>query len=105
MFYVIRRTSDGGESWKRVLTDSAGLQMYFISEAILEDVSQPGRYFGARGTPARNNSIWESVDNGVTWDSISALPPEFTDRLCTIAQRKDSANILFVGCKGGIIAR
>ncbi len=101
----IRRSIDAGRTWTRVLTDSARLAMYFISEAILEDISQPGRYFGARGTPPRNNSIWESINNGATWDSISVLPPNFTDRLCTIAQRKDSANILFVGCRGGIIAR
>ncbi|HLP28374.1 MAG TPA: sialidase family protein [Candidatus Didemnitutus sp.] len=104
-FDGIRRTSDAGVTWARVLTDSspARARMYFISEALIEDTQVPGTFYGARGTT--NNGIWKSTDDGATWDSISVIPSTFTTRLCTIAQRSDSNNILFVGCRGGVMAR
>lgn len=102
-FDGVRRTSDAGGSWARVLTDVSRARMFFISEALLEDTWEPGTFYGARGTT--NNGIWKSVDNGATWDSISVVPSQITRGLCTIAQRTDSNNILFVGCKGGVIAR
>ncbi|MBU3699765.1 MAG: hypothetical protein FGM33_07125 [Candidatus Kapabacteria bacterium] len=103
-FDGIRRSSDGGETWQRALADTLNnARMWFISEAIIEDPSRPGLLYAARGVT--NTGIWRSLDNGITWDSISAVPPQFTGRLCTIAVRPDSTNILFVGATGGQIFR
>lgn len=102
-FDGVRRTSDAGTTWTRVLTDASRARMFYISEALIEDAQIPGTFYGARGTT--NNGIWKSSDNGATWDSISVVPSQITRGLCTIAQRADSNNILFVGCKGGVIAR
>jgi photosystem II stability/assembly factor-like uncharacterized protein len=103
-FDGIRRSSDGGESWQRTLSDTINnARMWFISEAIIEDPTRPGLLYAARGVT--NTGIWRSLDNGVTWDSISAVPPQFTGRLCTMAMRPDSSNILFVGATGGQIFR
>jgi len=102
-FDGISRSSNGGQTWTRVLNDTSNFRMWYISEAIIEDEGRPGAFFGARGTP--NNGIWRSTDDGMTWDSISVVPRNITSRLCTIAQRRDSTNIFFLGCKGGVIMR
>jgi photosystem II stability/assembly factor-like uncharacterized protein len=102
-FDGIRRSSNSGQSFDRVLNDSNNAKMWFISEAIVEDPSSPGTWYAARGV--QNNGIWKSTDNGATWDSISAIPSAFTSRLCTITIRPDSTNILYVGAKGGVMLR
>ena len=103
-FDGIRRSSDGGASWQRVLTDTINnARMWFISEAIIEDPTRPGLLYAARGSTY--NGIWRSSDNGLTWDSIGTISRQLTGRLCTMAMRSDSTNILFVGATGGQIFR
>lgn len=102
-FDGIRRSSNGGRTWIRVLNDRANARMWFISEAIIEDHGRPGVFYGARGST--NNGLWRSLDNGSNWDSIGVVQNDLTSRLCTIAQRRDSTNIFFLGCRGGVILR
>jgi photosystem II stability/assembly factor-like uncharacterized protein len=103
-FTGIKRSSDGGETWEQVLLDEPTLRrMWFISEAIIEDQTDPTVLFAARGTIY--NSIWRSTDTGATWDSISVISSDLTGRICTIASRPDSTNILFAGCKSGVMFR
>lgn len=99
----IRRSTDGGNTWKQVLIDAGGRRQWFVSEAITEVPKEPTTLYAARG--ATNNAIYKSTDTGATWDSISVVDPSLTTRLCTIAARPDSANILFLGCKLGVILR
>ncbi len=103
-FDGIRRTTDGGSTWTRVYNTGSGVKAWFISEAIIEDHSRPGVFFAARGSTSFTD-VWESPDNGVTWDSVGKVPTTITQRLCTITQRPDSANIFFIGAKKGIILR
>lgn len=103
-FDGIKRSSDGGANWQRALADTVNnARMWYISEAIVEDPSRPGLLYAARG--ATSNGIWRSSDNGITWDSVSTIPGQLTGRLCTMAIRPDSTNILFVGAVGGQIFR
>lgn len=99
----IRRTTNGGDTWQQVLIDPSGRRQWFVSEAIIEDPKDPRILYAARGT--NYNTVFKSTNLGETWDSIAVLPTEVTTRLCTIAARPDSTNILFLGCKGGVIAR
>jgi hypothetical protein len=103
-FDGIKRSSDGGANWQRALADTVNnARMWYISEAIVEDPSRSGLLYAARGSTS--NGIWRSSDNGITWDSISVIPGQLTGRLCTMAIRPDSTNILFVGAVGGQIFR
>jgi len=99
----IRRSTDGGNTWKQVLIDPDGRRQWFVSEAITEVPQEPTTLYAARG--ATNNAVYKSTDIGATWDSISVIDQSLTTRLCTIAARPDSANILFLGCKFGVILR
>lgn len=98
----IKRSVEGGRNATKVLVPPTGL-MFFISEAIVEDPSNPRTLYAARGWPAKSNQIYRSTDVGETWDSIAVIDPTLTMRLCTIAIRPDSTNILFVGAKNGMI--
>ncbi|MBU3679103.1 MAG: hypothetical protein FGM32_05790 [Candidatus Kapabacteria bacterium] len=103
-FDGIKRSSDGGANWQRALADTVNnARMWYISEAIVEDPKRAGLLYAARGST--NNGIWRSQDNGVTWDSISSIPGQLTGRLCTMAIRPDSTNIIFVGAVGGQMFR
>lgn len=99
----IRRSVNGGDTWNQALIDASGRRQWFVSEAIIEDPTDPRILYAARGT--NYNTIFKSTNLGESWDSISVVPTSLTDRLCTIAIRPDSTNILFAGCKGGIITR
>lgn len=103
-FDGIKRSSDGGANWQRALADTVNnARMWYISEAIVEDPKRAGLLYAARGSTS--NGIWRSQDNGVTWDSISSIPGQLTGRLCTMAIRPDSTNIIFVGAVGGQMFR
>ena len=103
-FDGIKRSSDGGANWQRALADTFNnARMWYISEAIVEDPKRAGLLYAARGSTS--NGIWRSQDNGVTWDSISSIPGQLTGRLCTMAIRSDSTNIIFVGAVGGQMFR
>jgi hypothetical protein len=99
----IRRSTNGGETFERVLEDPAGPRMWFISEAIAEDPQDPRNIYAVRGT--RPMALWKSTDIGATWDSIYAIPETTTYRSCTIAIRPDSSNIIMLGVAKGQILR
>lgn len=99
----IRRSTNSGEEWSQRISNTFSGNRWFISDAIIEDVANPRILYAARG--AVNNIVFRSTDVGETWDSISAVPMAITSRLCTITQRPDSSNIMFLGCLGGVILR
>ena len=103
LFSGIKRSSDGGDTWEQVLIDTSLRRMWFISEALLEDAKDPNIMYAGRSSVF--NSVWKSTNSGATWDSIGVISTDYTGRICTIAQRYDSTNILFAGCKGGQIIR
>ncbi|MDZ4745344.1 MAG: hypothetical protein SGJ05_05015 [bacterium] len=98
----IVRSNDGGRTTTPVLRPSTG-RMWFISEAIVEDPSNPSTMYAARGSDG--HTIYKSTDVGVTWDSVGAIAPTLASRLCTITVRPDSTNIIFVGARFGTIHR
>ena len=100
----IKRSDNGGRTAIKVLQPNAGT-MFFISEAIIEDPSNPRILYAARGRPFYQTTIYKSTNIGVTWDSISIMDSAMTRGLCTISIRPDSTNILFVGAKFGTILR
>jgi len=100
----IKRSDNGGQTATRVLSPTAGT-MFFISEAIVEDPSNPRVLYAVRGRPFFQTTVYKSVDVGATWDSIAVMDSSMTRGLCTIAIRPDSTNILFVGAKLGTILR
>jgi photosystem II stability/assembly factor-like uncharacterized protein len=97
----IKRTTDGGETWERVLNDQNGPRFWTISDAIAFDPNDPDIVYAARGQTY--NAVYRSMDRGATWDSIGAFDRSITKRICTIAIREDSSNILVLGCEGGIV--
>lgn len=97
----IKRTTDGGETWERVINDPDGARFWTISDAIAFDPNDPNIVYAARGQTY--NSVYRSMDRGATWDSIGAFGRNVTKRICTIAIREDSSNVLVLGCEGGII--
>ncbi|MFZ9870795.1 MAG: WD40/YVTN/BNR-like repeat-containing protein, partial [Candidatus Kapaibacteriota bacterium] len=103
VFAGIKRSTDGGTTWEQVLLDTNQNRMWYISDAVIEDPSNPSTLYAARGTTY--NTIYRSSDVGATWDSISVIDPTLTGRLCTITARPDSTNILYVGAQGGLMFR
>ncbi|NQW29098.1 MAG: hypothetical protein HQ472_01125 [Ignavibacteria bacterium] len=102
-FYGIKRSTNGGEDWSQALKDPNDLQMWYVSDAIVRHPSIGDVFYAARFTFPVN--IYKSVDNGVTWDSISNISGTVSSRICTISIRPDSTNILFLGVLGGRILR
>lgn len=103
LFDGIRRSTNGGETFEKVLGDPTGARMWFISEAIAEDPQDPRNIYAIRGTPPM--ALWKSTDIGATWDSICAIPGTTTYRTCTIAIRPDSSNIILLGVAKGQVLR
>jgi hypothetical protein len=103
LFDGIKRSTNSGTDFQRVLTDSSGAnkKMWFISEAIAEDPKDPRTVYAVRGTPPLG--LWRSTDTGTTWDSLATFPGTY--RACTIGIRPDSTNIILVGTAQGMIWR
>ncbi len=99
----VMRSTDGGGSWKRVLTDTLNRRIWFVSEAIVDDPHATNILYAARGTVA--NDVYRSTNCGETWKVMGTVPMTVTTKLHTIAIRSDSSNILFAGCQSGIIVR
>lgn len=98
-FGTIRRSSDCGKTWEIVLPPD--ISHTFIGESIIVDKSNTDNLFAA---DFNNSVIYKSVNKGVTWDSLSRIPRDssgsitFQNSPCSITQRSDSTNIIFVGC-------
>jgi len=103
LFTGIQRSEDGGDTWTRVLFDSSLRHMWYVSEAIIEDPKNPNIVYAGRGRVY--NTLYRSTNTGLTWDSLSVIPIDWTGQICTISLRPDSTNIIFAGCKGGVITR
>lgn len=103
LFDGIKRSINGGRTVRQALNDTSGGLAWFISEAIIEDPSNPHTLYAARGKT--RNTIYKSTNVGLTWVAIAEIDTAFTRRLCTIAIRPDSTNILFLGATGGTIIR
>ena len=99
----LRRSVDGGKTWTFALIDSAIRQIWFVSEALVEDPITPDILYAARSTVV--NEVYRSKDCGATWEVMGEVAKTITKKLHTIAIRPDSTNILFTGCQQGVIAR
>src|SRR5690606_31995666 len=99
----VRRTTNSGESFSRVLSDPTFARFWVISDAIVFDPNDANTVYVARGMS--ENTIHRSRDRGATWEQMSSVPQTVTRRICTMTIRPDSTHIIYLGCQGGIILR
>ncbi|MFM8178382.1 MAG: WD40/YVTN/BNR-like repeat-containing protein [Candidatus Kapaibacterium sp.] len=99
-FGVIRRSSDCGKTWDIVLP-YVDRSHAFLGESIIIDKTNSDILYAA---DFNNGVIYRSANRGLTWDSLSQLPREpagttsYQQFPCSITQRSDSTNVMFVGC-------
>jgi photosystem II stability/assembly factor-like uncharacterized protein len=98
VFNSIRRSTDQGVNWENVFEPEKPL---FISpgETIIENPDNPLMIYAGDNT---SNRIFRSMNGGVSWDTITTLN---VSGLCTLTLKPDSSNVLFAGCKLGIIKK
>lgn len=98
VFNSIRRSTDQGVNWENVFEPEKPL---FISpgETIIENPDNPLMIYAGDNT---SNRIFRSLNGGVSWDTIATLN---VSGLCTLTLKPDSSNVLFAGCKLGIIKK
>lgn len=96
VFNSIRRSTDQGITWENVFEPEKPL---FISpgETIIENPDNPLMIYAGDNT---SNRIFRSLNGGISWDTITTLN---VSGLCTLTLKPDSSNVLFAGCKLGII--
>ncbi len=99
----VMRSTDGGETWTRVISDPQNRRIWFISEAIMEDPNAPDILYAVRGSVI--NEVYRSIDRGATWEVMGVVPDSLSTKLHTVQIRPDSSNILFAGCQQGVIVR
>ncbi len=98
-FGTIRRSLDRGKTWDIVLPPTTSHT--FNGESIIVDRSNDSVIYAA---DFNNGVIYRSTNKGADWDSLSTLPMDvsgthpFQNQPCSMTQRSDSTNILFVGC-------
>jgi photosystem II stability/assembly factor-like uncharacterized protein len=98
VFNSIRRSTDQGITWENVFEPEKPL---FISpgETIIENPDNPLMIYAGDNT---SNRIFRSMNGGISWDTITTLN---VSGLCTLTLKPDSSNVLFAGCKLGIIKK
>lgn len=99
----LRRSTNGGHTSKRVLSATDGGRSWFISEAVIEDPYNPSTLYAARASAT--SMVYRSTDVGATWKIHSLVGGDSVYQLCTMAIRRDSSNILFIGATPGVILR
>jgi len=98
VFNSIRRSTNQGRDWETVF-ETEKPQFLSPGETIIEKPDDPRMiYVGDNAS----NRIFRSSDIGKTWDTLGILN---VPALCTITFRHDSTNIMYAGCKTGIIER
>ncbi len=106
------RTADRGKTWTSV-AESVTRSCYLNGKALAEHPNIDGNILMAG---YYDNAIFESKDNGITWDTLSMV---YSPKLDTsgkfipgtkhkqfptcLAIRQDSANILMCGNQGGLV--
>ena len=77
---ILRRTTDGGRSWKQVYSCQANVQVDGLAreeECKLEAVSFPTTtigYASTNGLSDRSTGVLKTEDGGATWRMISTIP-------------------------------
>ncbi len=97
-FGSLQRSTDGGESWAKVLTPQLPLRLN--GESLVADPSDPDVMYVGHLRPA---IIYKSRNGGIVWDSIATIHD--VANLCTICIRNDSTNVLLAGCTEGKIRK
>ncbi len=98
VFNSIRRSTNQGRDWETVF-ETEKPQFLSPGETIMESPNDPNMIYAGDNA---SNRIFRSRDAGLTWDTLGTLN---VPSLCTIAFRNDSSNIMYAGCKTGIIER
>lgn len=101
IFGSIVRSTDGGVLWETVFDPEKPTRFQMSGEALLSHPANPNIMFTADNI---SNRIFESYDAGLTWDTISRLNIS-SQRLCAIAIRPDSTNIMLAGATSGLILK
>lgn len=103
-FDGIDRSTDGGETWNRVLTSSDGSLIEFPgSSAMAFNPQNPDTMYAVR---FNNGTVYRSLDAGETWDSVGAIPGlTGIDRIRAISVSPDSANVLVAGGRRAFVYR
>ena len=98
VFNSIRRSTNQGREWETVF-ETEKPQFLTPGETIIESPIDANVIYAGDNA---SNRIFRSNDAGITWDTLGTLN---VPSLCTIAIRPDSSNIMYAGCKTGIIER
>lgn len=98
VFNSIRRSTNQGRDWETVF-ETEKPQFLSPGETIMESPNDANIIYAGDNA---SNRIFRSRDAGLTWDTLGTLN---VPSLCTIAFRNDSSNIMYAGCKTGIIER
>ena len=98
VFNSIRRSTNQGRDWETVF-ETEKPQFLTPGETIIEKPDEPQLIYAGDNA---SNRIFRSKDIGKSWDTLGTLN---VPALCTIAFRHDSTNIMYAGCKTGIIER
>lgn len=95
-FDGIDRSTDGGDTWTRVLTSSDGSRIEFTgSSAVAFHPENPDTMYAIR---FNNGAVYRTVDAGDSWDSLSTLPGlTGTERMRAISVSPDSTKVLVAG--------
>ncbi len=105
------RSPDKGKTWEEV-TSSTMNHCFLNGKALAEDAEEDGHFYLGNYNDRR---IYESLDNGLTWDTLSIvyspkidsagnfIPGTRNEQQPTcLAVRPDSSNILLCGNQGGL---
>ena len=98
VFNSIRRSTNQGRDWETVF-ETEKPQFLSPGETIIEAPNDANIIYAGDNA---SNRLFRSRDMGLTWDTLGTLN---VPSLCTIAFRNDSSNIMYAGCKTGIIER
>lgn len=106
------RSADAGLTWKDVTSDITS-NCFLNGKALVEDMFELGHFYLANYNDSR---LYESFDNGLTWDTLSIVYGPLLDsnnnfnmskmvkqKPTCLGVRPDSSNILLCGNQGGTV--
>jgi photosystem II stability/assembly factor-like uncharacterized protein len=98
-FDGVERTTDGGVTWNRVISDPEGARFNVEGDGIAAHPFQPDTMLLLRTMPP---IVYRSVNAGATWDSLSTIPvAQSFERPRSLTIAPDDPQRVIVGAQGG----